>query len=182
MPVGRYVPMNISGTLSAGRCSRRCWLLKEYPVSAESLVTELWGNRPRHGWRTRCRRTSAGCAAGSTPLPTTGRRLVVQHSGYHLQTDEDAVDAKVFMREFANARFLGATDPTSAADRLRGALSLWRGKAFSLVTQRLMCRTVAQRYEPPGWSRWRRCSIWNCGASGTRTSSRCCRSWWKNRR
>jgi SARP family transcriptional regulator, regulator of embCAB operon len=140
-------PVNISGTLQ--RALLATLLAAEgNPVSVESLVTELWEESPPPRWENALQahisrlRRRIDAVADDRPA-----RLVVQHSGYHLQTDEDAVDAKVFMREFANARFLGATDPTSAADKLRGALSLWRGKAFSLVTQGPLCRTVAQRYE-----------------------------------
>lgn len=51
------------------------------------------------------------------------------------------------MRQFDYARFLGTSDPTTAADILRTALSLWRGKAFGLVIHGSLCRIVAQRYE-----------------------------------
>jgi DNA-binding SARP family transcriptional activator len=109
---------------------------------------ELWADSPPHQWEnalqahiSRLRRRIEAVADGRAA------RLVVQHSGYCLQTSEDAVDAKVFMRELNTARFLGSTDPRAATDKLRDALSLWRGKAFGLVIQGPLCRTVAQRYE-----------------------------------
>lgn len=139
--------VNVSGTLQ--RTLLATLLAAEgNPVSVESLVTELWADSPPHQWEnalqahiSRLRRRIDAVADGRAA------RLIVQHSGYCLQTNEDAVDAKVFMRELGNARFLGATDPATATDKLRHALSLWRGKAFGLVMQGPLCRTVAQRYE-----------------------------------
>ncbi|MBO2449471.1 AfsR/SARP family transcriptional regulator [Actinomadura barringtoniae] len=118
------------------------------PVSADSLVTELWADSPPPHWEnalqahiSRLRRRIDTVAGGRSA------RLVIEHSGYCLRTDEDTVDAKVFMHKFDYARVLGTTDPGAAADALREALSLWRGKAFGLVSQGPLCRTVAQRYE-----------------------------------
>jgi SARP family transcriptional regulator, regulator of embCAB operon len=140
-------PVNISGTLQ--RTLLATLLAAEgNPVSVESLVTELWADSPPPLWENALQahisrlRRRIDAVADDRPC-----RLIVRHSGYCLQTDEDTVDAKVFMRELGNARFLGATDPRRAADTLRDALSLWRGKAFGLVIQGPLCRTVAQRYE-----------------------------------
>ena len=140
-------PVNISGTLQ--RTLLATLLAAEgNPVSVESLVTELWADSPPPQWENALQahisrlRRRIDAVADDQPA-----RLVVQHSSYCLHTDEDTVDAKVFMRELGNARFLGATDPRTAADGLRRALSLWRGKAFGLVIQGPLCRTVAQRYE-----------------------------------
>jgi DNA-binding SARP family transcriptional activator len=139
--------VNIPGTLQ--RTLLATLLAAEgNPVSVESLVTELWADSPPPQWEnalqahiSRLRRRVDAVADSRTA------RLIVQHSGYRLSTDEDAVDAKVFMRELGEARFLGNHDPKRAADVLRGALSLWRGNAFGLVIQGPLCRTVAQRYE-----------------------------------
>lgn len=140
-------PVNIYGTLQ--RALLATLLAAEgNPVSVDSLVSELWGDSPPPLWEnalqahiSRLRRRMAA-VADDRPC-----RLIVAHSSYCLQTDADAVDAKVFMRELSNARLLGATNPSAAADTLRGALALWRGKAFDLVIQGPLCRTVAQRYE-----------------------------------
>jgi DNA-binding SARP family transcriptional activator len=140
-------PVNISGTIQ--RTLLATLLAAEgNPVSVESLVTELWGEEPPPQWEnalqahiSRLRRRMDVIA---DDRPT---RIIVQHSGYYLQTDDDTVDATVFMREFDTARFLGATDPRRAAEGLRRVLALWRGKAFSLVAQGPLCRAVAQRYE-----------------------------------
>jgi SARP family transcriptional regulator, regulator of embCAB operon len=140
-------PINISGTLQ--RTLLATLLAAEgNPVSVESLVTELWEDSPPPQWENALQahisrlRRRIEAAADNRPA-----RLIVQHCGYCLGTDEDTVDAKVFMRELGNARFLGAADPVRAADGLRDALSLWRGRAFGLVIQGPLCRTVAQRYE-----------------------------------
>lgn len=140
-------PVDISGTLQ--RALLATLLAAEgNPVSVESLVTELWADSPPPQWENALQahisrlRRRIEAVADDRPA-----RLIVQHSSYCLRTDEDMVDAKVFMRELGNARFLGAADPISAAGALHHALSLWRGKAFGLVIQGPLCRTVAQRYE-----------------------------------
>lgn len=140
-------PVKISGTLQ--RALLATLLAAEgIPVAVDSLVSELWGDSPPPHWEnalqahiSRLRRRI------DAVTDDRSARLIVEHSGYCLQTGEDSVDAKVFMREFDSARFHGATDPTTAAGVLRDALSLWRGKAFGLVIQGSLCRTVAQRYE-----------------------------------
>jgi len=140
-------PVNISGTLQRTLLSTLL-AAEGNPVSVESLVTELWADSPPPQWENALQahisrlRRRIDAVADDRPI-----RLIVQHSGYCLPTDEDTVDAKVFMRELRNARLLGATDPGTAADALRSVLSLWRGKAFGLVIQGPLCRTVAQRYE-----------------------------------
>jgi SARP family transcriptional regulator, regulator of embCAB operon len=139
--------VNISGTLQ--RTLLATLLAAEgNPISVESLVTELWAGSPPQQWEnalqahiSRLRRRIDGVADGRAA------RLVVQHSGYCLQTSEDAVDAKVFMQELSQARLLGSTNPRAASDKLRRGLSLWRGKPFGLVIQGQLCRAVAQRYE-----------------------------------
>jgi SARP family transcriptional regulator, regulator of embCAB operon len=140
-------PLNISGLLQ--RAVLATLLAAEgVPVGVDSLVSELWGDEAPPHWEnalqahiSRLRRRIDAVADDRST------RLLVEHSGYCLQTDEDAVDAKVFMRAFENARFVGGSDPGTAAEALRNALSLWRGKAFSLVIQGSLCRKVAQRYE-----------------------------------
>jgi DNA-binding SARP family transcriptional activator len=140
-------PLNISGTLQRGLLATLL-AAEGIPVAVDSLVSELWGDEPPPHWEnalqahiSRLRRRIDAVADDRST------RLIVEHSGYCLQTGEDAVDAKVFMREFDYARFLGASDPRAAADVLRNALALWRGKAFGLVIQGSLCRIVAQRYE-----------------------------------
>ena len=140
-------PLNISGTLQ--RTLLATLLAAEGNlVSVESLVTELWADSPPPQWEnalqahiSRLRRRIQADTGGQAT------QLLVRHSGYCLQTGEDAVDAKVFMRALGNARNLGAADPEAAADGLHHALSLWRGRAFALVIQGPLCRTVAQRYD-----------------------------------
>ncbi|MFI0482822.1 BTAD domain-containing putative transcriptional regulator [Actinomadura sp. 9N215] len=140
-------PVHITGTLQ--RALLATLLAAEgTPVSADSLVAELWGGSPPPHWEnalqahiSRLRRRIDELAGGRSA------RLIVEHSAYCLRTDDDTVDAKVFMHKFGCSRQLGHTDPRAAADALREALSLWRGRAFGLVTQGSLCRTVAQRYE-----------------------------------
>ncbi len=140
-------PVNISGTLQ--RSLLATLLAAEgNPVPAEALVAELWADSPPPQWENALQahisrlRRRIDAVADDRPV-----RLVVQHSGYCLPTDEQALDAKMFMRELHGARLRGSTDPAGAADLLRDALSMWHGKAFGLVFQGPLCRTVAQRYE-----------------------------------
>ena len=84
---------------------------------------------------------------------------------------------KVFMRQLGLCRFISRLLPIqTAADALRKALSLWRGKAFGLVIPGSLCRIAAQRYETARVVALEKLLTWNCGADGIRTSSRCCRS------
>lgn len=139
--------VNVSGTLQ--RALLATLLAAEgNPVSADSLGTELWGDSPPHQWENALQahisrlRRQLDAVAADRPA-----RLVVQHFGYCLRAQDDAVDAAVFMREVTRARILGAADPRAAADGLRRVLSLWRGKAFDLVNQGPLVRSAAQRYE-----------------------------------
>jgi DNA-binding SARP family transcriptional activator len=139
-------PLNISGTLQ--RALLATLLAAEgVPVAVDSLVSELWGDEPPPHWENALQAHISRLRRRIDAVGDRSTRLIVEHSGYCLQTGEDAVDAKVFMREFDHARFLGTSDPITAADALRNALSLWRGKAFGLVIQGSLCRIVAQRYE-----------------------------------
>jgi len=139
-------PLKISGTLQ--RALLATLLAAEgQPVAVDSLVSELWGDEPPPRWENALQAHISRLRRRIDSADDRSTRLIVEHSGYRLETAEDAVDAKVFMREFDYARFLGASDPATAADALRNALSLWRGKAFGLVIQGSLCRMVAQRYE-----------------------------------
>jgi len=139
-------PLNISGMLQ--RSLLATLLAAEgVPVAADSLASELWADEPPPHWENALQAHISRLRRRIEAPDDRSTRLIVEHSGYCLQTGEDAVDAKVFMREFDHARFLGTSDPRAAADTLRNALSRWRGKAFGLVTQGSLCHKVAQRYE-----------------------------------
>lgn len=139
-------PLNISGGLQ--RALLATLLAAEgNPISVESLVTELWGDSPPPQWENALQAHISRLRRRLQAADGPDSQLMVQHSGYCLRTGVDAVDAKAFMRALDDARFLGASEPRAAADELRHALSLWRGRAFGLVIQGPLCRTVAQRYE-----------------------------------
>lgn len=139
-------PLNVSGVLQ--RSLLATLLAAEgVPVAVDSLVFQLWGEEPPPRWENALQAHVSRLRRRIEVVGDRSTRLIVEHSGYCLQTGADAVDAKVFMREFEAARCLGVSDPRAAADALRGALSLWRGKAFGLVVQGSLCRKVAQRYE-----------------------------------
>jgi predicted ATPase/DNA-binding SARP family transcriptional activator len=97
------------------------------PVSAERLADELWHGRPPAGAAATLRSyvSRLRAALGDGDLVTGGP------AGYGLAVAADAVDSTRFVglaREGAEALARGAA--ALAAERLRGALALWRGAAF----------------------------------------------------
>ena len=119
-----------------------------HPVDIDTIVDELWPDRPPRtaetGLRvvlTRLRRRLTdgpgqpdGPDGGAPDLPSTGDEadrgadIVNEGRSYRLVIDADRVDH----RRFQAAVTAAATDddPVRAADRLIPALELWRGPAF----------------------------------------------------
>ena len=101
------------------------------PVSRDSLIAGLWGERPPDGAVktvqavvSRLRRALGGEAA----------RLVSGTSGYRLRVEPDELDLARFERLCGEGRrALGAGRPERAAARLRAALEEWRGPALADV-------------------------------------------------
>jgi tetratricopeptide (TPR) repeat protein/DNA-binding SARP family transcriptional activator len=97
---------------------------------ADQLISAVWG-RPNgssednlYHYISRLRRMLAplGLSIGSGHVPRVRYRLLVPDS---------AVDARRFEQLLGSARTLGDTEPEEALNRLRAALSLWRGpRAF----------------------------------------------------
>jgi YVTN family beta-propeller protein len=96
-------------------------------VSSERLIDELWGeqapasaNKIVQGYVSNLRK-----ALGNGLLATRGH-------GYLLQTEPDQLDADRFESLLAAGRTASHEgDPRTAAERLRGALALWRGPPFA---------------------------------------------------
>jgi DNA-binding SARP family transcriptional activator len=118
-------------------------------VMTSSLMEELWGARPpsnaenalqAHVSRLR-RRFGEAEPARTTP------RLVSLPSGYRLLTDGAEIDADLFMRAMTEVRARPGMEPVDAIERLRYALSLWRGPAFGGVLGGLICQAATVRYE-----------------------------------
>ena len=110
------------------------------PVSGERLADELWGERPPataaktlQGYISRLRKT-----LGEDVLRTRGR-------GYVLTLPSGELDLDEFERLAGEGRdALSAGDAATAAERLRGALGLWRGPPLADFT-----------YEPFAQAEWR---------------------------
>ena len=104
----------------------------ERPVSLESLVDRVWGERPPAGVRnvvhtyiTRLRRALARASVGlAEPIS-----LVRTPAGYQVSADPGTVDLVRFRRLLKGARQEGLGDPERSV-LLQQALHLWRGDAL----------------------------------------------------
>lgn len=118
-------------------------------VMAHSLVDELWADNPPGNAEnalqahvSRLRRKLAKAEPGRrTP------RVVSLPSGYRLLTKPDEVDADQFISEVTIVRARPDLDPRETIQRLRDALSLWRGPAFGGDLGGFICQAAAIRYE-----------------------------------
>ncbi|PZG20939.1 BTAD domain-containing putative transcriptional regulator [Nonomuraea aridisoli] len=114
------------------------------PVSADSLIDDIWGEEPPtrvvnalHGLISRLRRTLGG--PESVELVAGGYRLPLRH--------ED-VDAHRFEQLAGQARReLAADRPREASSLFRAALEQWRGAALADVLEASFARNVAARLE-----------------------------------
>ncbi|GAB3503582.1 AfsR/SARP family transcriptional regulator [Amycolatopsis cihanbeyliensis] len=101
-------------------------------LTVDRIGCELWGDhRPKtaatqvHGYILRLRRLLGD---------REGRVLGTVAPGYRLLLGEEDTDLRVFATQVEDGhRALREGDPERAADRLAGALALWRGPAFADV-------------------------------------------------
>lgn len=101
-----------------------------WPVSADRLVEDLWGNRPPGNPIGALQAKVSQLRRVLEEAETGGRDLVLSSSpGYLLRTDPDAVDASWFATLTGRAR--ATNDPRAKAALLGDALALWRGAAFA---------------------------------------------------
>ncbi|MFI7701697.1 BTAD domain-containing putative transcriptional regulator [Nonomuraea sp. NPDC049480] len=114
------------------------------PVSADSLIDDVWGDEPPSG--------AAGALQGLVSrlrkaLRRTGTVDLVA-GGYRLSVRDADVDALRF-EELAGQgrRELAAGRPKEAASVLGGALGLWRGPALADVLEAPFARVYATRLE-----------------------------------
>lgn len=121
------------------------------PVSADTLVEELWGEHapPRapatlHAYVSRLRRALE-------PTRPAGARdgvLVTEPGGYTLRVGAEELDAWLFEHLVAAGReALAAGQPADAADQLRQGLALWRGPAFGEFAAAHFAMAEAARLE-----------------------------------
>ncbi|MCL6291359.1 BTAD domain-containing putative transcriptional regulator [Streptomyces sp. 43Y-GA-1] len=104
-------------------------------ITAESLIQELWGERPPRSAVTTLQTYvyHARRMFVNERLTDPDRHLIVTcPPGYAIQVDEDEVDVQVFERLVNRARLLLADgDPTMALLAVGQALELWRGPALA---------------------------------------------------
>jgi DNA-binding SARP family transcriptional activator/class 3 adenylate cyclase len=108
-------------------------------VSTERLVDHLWGERPPRTAVT----SLQNFVAQLRKLLGPGL-LVTQSPGYTLVVSPTQVDAARFERVLAEGRGLA---PELSAERLREALSLWRGPALADFAYEAFAETEARRLE-----------------------------------
>jgi DNA-binding SARP family transcriptional activator len=118
-------------------------------VMAHSLVSELWGDNPpgnaENALQAHVSRLRRKLTKAEPNLRTS--RVVSLPSGYRLLAKSDEVDADQFMVEVTQVRARPDLDPGDAIQRLRDALSLWRGPAFGGDLTSFICQAAAIRYE-----------------------------------
>ena len=77
-----------------------------------------------------------------------GERLRTRPAGYVLEVEPDELDARCFEDELARGRaVLRAGEPTTAAEILREALALWRGRPFEDVAYEQFVQVEAARLD-----------------------------------
>jgi DNA-binding SARP family transcriptional activator len=118
-------------------------------VMAHALVDELWGENPpgaaENALQAHVSRLRRKLASAEPNRRTP--RVVSLPSGYRLQVGVDELDADQFMQEITTVVAQPDMDPVEAIQRLRGALSLWRGPAFGGDLVGYICPAAAVRYE-----------------------------------
>src|SRR4051812_2748826 len=99
-----------------------------HTVSCDLLMDALWGDSPPVTAKTSLRghvdRLRKLLSAVPPPMP----RVLYRSHGYSLAVDAERIDAVRFQELLAAA---AGAEPHEARERLRGALSLWRGEPYS---------------------------------------------------
>ena len=94
-------------------------------VSADSLIDAIWGDDPPRSVR------SSLHSYVSNLRVAIGGGIERSGSGYRIDIDPAQVDVVLFERLLDEARSSLNTNPSAAADTLRSALSLWRGRPYA---------------------------------------------------
>ncbi|UUU30208.1 winged helix-turn-helix domain-containing protein [Streptomyces sp. CA-210063] len=104
-------------------------------VTAESLIKELWGERPPRSAVTTLQTYvyHARRMFVNEGLVQPDRSLIVTSPpGYAIQVDDAEIDIRIFERLVTEGRDrLIEGDPVGALDSIQQALALWRGPALS---------------------------------------------------
>src|SRR5215210_1511749 len=110
-------------------------------VATDDLIDGIWGDEP----------TTAARSTLHTYISNLRSRVgdVIVHDGggYRLEIEPDDVDASVFEHTVSNARELAATNQAQAAQTLRQALALWRGRPYADVAGSPLLDVEARRLE-----------------------------------
>jgi DNA-binding SARP family transcriptional activator len=105
-------------------------------VSQDAIFDWLWGERPPRSAATTTQTYVYQLRAlfDRMGVANAGQLLVTRPTGYLLSLTEEQLDTTVFQRLCAEgADLLDAGLPEQAAQRLRAALSLWRGQVLEDV-------------------------------------------------
>src|ERR687888_668720 len=110
-------------------------------VATDDLIDGIWGDEP----------TTAARSTLHTYISNLRSRIgdviVRDGGGYRLEIEPDDLDAFVFEHAVSNARELAATDHAQAAQTLRQALALWRGRPYADVAGSPPLDVEARRLE-----------------------------------
>ena len=112
-------------------------------VTFDQLVDAVWDDPPRTARRqiqdlvTKLRR-------GIEVHGVRPRIITTHRSGYILTAQDGELDAHRFERLVAQSRDNAATDPTAAAELLRAALALCRGRTLAGITSRVLEPAMAR--------------------------------------
>lgn len=118
-------------------------------VPTDSLMNELWGDdvpsradNALQAHVSRLRRKLESIQQHGRPA-----RLLTWPSGYQLACEEDALDARVFLRRLRDVEARAHEDPLLAVRHLRETRSMWRGAPFGGPVGGPICHGAAARYE-----------------------------------
>jgi DNA-binding SARP family transcriptional activator len=114
-------------------------------VSADRLIDELWGQTPP---RTASKGVQVYVSRLRKELGGEGR-LATQAPGYILRVDPSELDLARFEQLLDEA---SRVDPAAAAQKLRRALSLWRGPALADLAYEPFAQSQIGRLEELRWA------------------------------